>query len=348
MVKSIADIDCAWIAKATKDDDVVVSTRVRLARNLQGIPFPNQARSEQAETVIMAVLRALERLNDSFVFRKVADLAPIERQVLVEKHFMSPQHAKKKHGAAIAVNERGDLSCMINEEDHLRLQCLLPGLRLVEAWNMVDKLDDSLEQQLDYAFDEDIGYLTACPTNVGTGLRASIMLHLPALVYTKQIAGALSAISQLGLVVRGLYGEGTEALGNMFQLSNQITLGLSEEEIIENVTNVAVQLVEQERRARHYLMQHHRIEVEDRVGRAYGILRGARKISSQEAMKLLSEVRLGIGLGIIKGCSPKTCNELLVGVQVGYLQHLAGEELSTERRDIIRATVIREKLNMDS
>ena len=236
---------------------------------------------------------------------------------------------------------------MINEEDHIRIQCLFPGLQLVEALQAANYLDDLIEQKVDYAFDEVKGYLTTCPTNVGTGLRASVMMHLPALILTQQMNRIIPAINQLGLVVRGIYGEGSEALGNIFQISNQITLGKTEEDIVEDLMSVVRQLIAQERSAREALVKTSNIQLEDRVFRSYGVLANSRIIESKEAARCLSDVRLGIDLGYINNVSRNILNELMILTQPGFLQSYAGGALRPNERDIRRATLIRERLKLD-
>lgn len=233
---------------------------------------------------------------------------------------------------------------MINEEDHLRIQCFLPGLQLVECYHRAQALDDDLESQLEYAFDERRGYLTACPTNAGTGLRASVMLHLPAMQMTGQTNQILQNIGQLGMTVRGLYGEGTEVAGNFFQMSNQITMGQTEGEICTHLQAVTEQLVEQERLLRERLQLDLKYQLEDKIGRAFGILSHARIINSNEALALLSDVRLGIDMGILKGIKPFALNELVVAIRPAHLQKRAEREMDATERDVKRAEIIQEKL----
>ena len=242
------------------------------------------------------------------------------------------------------MSDNESISIMINEEDHLRIQCLYPGFQVLEAWELASRIDDIFEEETDYAFDERKGFLTSCPTNVGTGIRASVMMHLPALVLTQQINRILSAITQVGLAVRGLYGEGSEALGNLFQISNQITLGQSENEIIDNLHGVVRQIIEHEKAARERLVAESRLRVEDRVKRSYGILSHAVIMDSKESAQRLSDVRLGIDLGMISGISPQVMNELMVMTQPGFLQQAFEEKMSTEQRDMRRAELIREQL----
>lgn len=337
-----------WMEGTGPAADVVISSRVRLARNLIGLPFPQAADEASAKKVVDLVAAAVQRISaDSpqpLRFLKLAELTPLERQVLVEKHLMSPEHAGDGQARALILRDDEAVSVMVNEEDHLRIQCLMPGLQLDEAWALANRVDDQLEASLDYAFNENIGYLTACPTNAGTGMRASVMVHLPALVMTNQAGQVLGAVSKLGLLVRGLYGEGSEATGNIFQISNQVTLGSTEEDIIENLRNVVQRVIDSERQARESLYRELREQLEDRVCRAYGVFTNARIMSSQEAMQLLSDVRLGVDLNIIKSVQPVTLNELLVSTRPGFLQYLAGKELSPQERDVRRAALLRERL----
>ncbi|MEW5784443.1 MAG: protein arginine kinase [Bacillota bacterium] len=337
-----------WMEGSGPENDTVISSRVRIARNIQGIPFPYLASAEQTGAVQEQVTRAAAAHKEAFTaFSQypMEELSPLNKQIMVEKHLVSPFLARDSdHGAVLL---RGDeaVSIMINEEDHLRIQAILPGLQLEEAWHEADRYDDLLETGINYAFDERCGYLTACPTNVGTGLRASVMLHLPALIMTKQINRLLSALSQVGLAVRGLYGEGTEIIGNLVQVSNQITLGQAEEEILRNLYSVTRQIIEQEQTARQALLNDNRPRIADRSWRALGLLKFAQMMSSQEAMQLLSDVRLGFDLGLVKGVDRKLLNELLVIIRPACLQLLAGKELSGSERDLERPVQIRKRLN---
>ncbi len=337
-----------WMDGSGPEADIVVSSRIRLARNLTAVPFPNRQSKEQADRVIEQVAAAVERFNRDgpmhLTVYRLRDLTPLERRVLVEKHLISPQHLQSADTGAVVVSQDETLSIMINEEDHLRLQVILSGLQLEPAWEAASRLDDALAETLDFAFREDVGYLTACPTNVGTGMRASVMTHLPALAMTNQLPRVVGAIMKLGLVVRGLYGEGTDAIGNMFQISNQITLGQSEEEIIDNLRNLTVKILQEERTAREDLLHDARYQLEDRVSRAYGLLTHARIMSSQEAMQLLSDVRLGVDLELIRPVPIGILNELLVETRPAYLQSMAGEELGPDERDRRRASLIRQRL----
>ncbi len=339
----------SWMAPTGPESDMVLSSRVRLARNLAEVAFPHGMTAEQAQRVVDRVEEAVRELNRQkglghFTFIPLGVVPPLERQVLVEKHLISPQQVQQAEGRAVAIRDDEAVSIMVNEEDHLRIQCLAPGLGLDEALELCNRVDDALEKKLDYAYCEERGYLTACPTNVGTGLRASAMLHLPALVHSNQAGRVFGAIAKLGLAVRGFFGEGTEALGNIFQVSNQITLGQAEEEIVANLKGVSRQIIDQERQARETFLRDHRPQLEDRVHRSLGLLRHARVMSSQEAMQLLSDVRLGVAMGLVEGVRLETLNELMVLIRPAYLQKLAGGELDPFQRDWRRAALIREKL----
>lgn len=336
-----------WMEGKGLESDIVLSSRIRLARNLRQLPFPHRLDEGQAETTLARLEETLQAMHDRWHldFYRLAEVSPLERQVLVEKHLVSPQLVQEPvRYQAVAIDPRESISIMINEEDHLRLQVVLPALSLQEAWQVANRVDDALEEHLDFAFDEKWGYLTACPTNLGTGMRASVMVHLPALVLMRQVAQVFTTLSQLGMVARGLYGEGTDALGNIFQISNQVSLGLSEEEFLHNLSVVAQQVVGSERHARQHLVREAGVRLADRVARAYGILTHARILSSDEALRLLSEVKLGADLGIVPALSRASFAQLAVLTQPGFLQLKAGRTLNPLERDELRAKLIREQL----
>lgn len=339
-----------WMeSKDDKDSDIVISSRVRLARNLNKIPFPHLLDEEKGEQSIKKIKEAWSKSPNqdmqNMTLLTFNQLTNLDRQILMEKHLISPNHAANHTAySGVLVNGQGSLGIMINEEDHLRIQCFLPGLQLNESLNKALEIDDALEAELSLAFDERRGYLTSCPTNTGTGMRASVMIHLPAFVITGQINNLFQNISQLGMTVRGLYGEGTEMIGNLFQLSNQITLGQTEEDIRSKLSSITEQIVEQERLMREKLNADMKYQIEDKVGRAYGILTNARVITSNEAMILLSEVRLGVDMGILKDINAFALNELLVAIRPAHLQRKVGREMEAFERDIKRAEVIKEKL----
>ncbi|MEK3733284.1 MULTISPECIES: protein arginine kinase [Paenibacillus] len=338
-----------WMRGSGQDSDIVISTRVRVARNLQHLPFPLLATNQQSGEVLERLTKVIEDeqlLNDFGVLHVIPlnEINDLDKQVLVEKHLISPNLASESRNGAVVLTDDESVSIMINEEDHLRIQCLYPGFQVHEAWERASALDDIFESRVDYAFDDKRGYLTSCPTNVGTGLRASVMMHLPALVMTQQINRILSAVSQVGLTVRGIYGEGSEALGNLFQISNQITLGQTEAEIIENLHSVVLQIIEHEKNARERLLNESKIRITDRVMRSYGILSYAAVMDSKEAAQRLSDVRLGVDLGILEGPPSSVMNELNVKTQPGFLQKTFGENMNPSERDVYRAKLIRETL----
>lgn len=340
-----------WLREEGPESEIVISSRVRIARNLSDRPFPMLSSEREKERVLEEAKAAAAELPrrglGDFEMLLMRDLSELQKRVLVEKHLISPALLESA-GGAVLLRKDEEISVMINEEDHLRIQCLLPGYQPVEAYQLADLVDDALEQSLDLSFDEEKGYLTACPTNVGTGLRVSVMMHLPALVLTGHISRILSAVSHVGLAVRGLYGEGSDAVGNLFQISNQVTLGHTEQEIIGNLHGVAKQIIDHERGARNFLIRENRNTIEDRVSRSFGILAYARQIDSQEAMRRLSDVRLGIDLGVIKGVSTGILKELMVATQPGFLQSYYGQEMHPAERDVRRAALIRERLRMEN
>ncbi|MFD1038201.1 protein arginine kinase [Virgibacillus byunsanensis] len=340
-----------WMREEGPDSDIVLSSRIRLARNFSQVSFPILANQEDLEEIHQFFQKEYNdksfQDNKSFGFVAIRDLTPIEKRVLVEKHLISPHLADQAQAAAALISENEKISVMINEEDHIRIQLYFPGFQLNKALKKSFEFDDFLEEKVNYAFDETRGYLTSCPTNVGTGMRASVMMHLPALVLTQQINRMIPAINQLGLVVRGIYGEGSEAVGNIFQISNQITLGRSEQDIVEDLQSVVQQLIEHERNARNRLVEQSNTRLEDRIYRSYGILEYSRIIESKEAAKCLSDVRLGIDLGIIENVQRNILNELMVLTQPGFLQQYAKKTLTANERDILRASLIRERILLE-
>jgi len=303
---------------------------------------------EQGKKVIelarKAILGSNTILSTQFTEYEMKKLTPLDRQALVEKHLISPDLSQNIKTGYALIKDDNTVSIMVNEEDHLRIQCILPGLKLDESWDMADKIDDLIEETIDYAYDEKIGYLTSCPTNVGTGIRASVMVHLPALTITGQISNILNSVSKIGMAVRGIYGEGTQALGDIYQISNQVTLGQSEKEIIENIEGVAKQIISSERRAREELYKKQRVQIEDRVGRAFGILSHAKVMSTKEYMTLMSDVRLGIVLGILSVDLDKL-DRLTTQIQPANLQKIYGMQLNPYERDVKRAEYVSTQLN---
>ena len=336
-----------WLRGTGPHSDIVISSRIRLARNLASFPFPHWSNKKQSKDVLDAVEQAVGKisyLKGTTIF-ELADLDSLDKQFLVERHLMSYEHAHKTDSKAVVVDHEEIVSLMINEEDHIRLQVMQSGFNLFEAWNIINRIDDCLAKELPFAFSLEYGYLTACPTNTGTGMRGSVMLHLPALVIIGQIKQVLNAISKLSFTTRGLYGEGTEATGNFFQVSNQVSLGHSETEIIENINGLIRQIIEQENQARETLMSKNKAVVEDKISRSFGILKNAHIISSQETTELLSMVRLGVSLGLIKEIDSSTVNELFIITQPAHLQKLENKKLSSQERDVKRAEIVRDKLN---
>ncbi len=339
-----------WLNDQKSHHGVVLSSRIRLARNLEDIDFTQKITQSDAEIVIKqvkhAVLESNSTISKDFQFFRITDIDNLNRKLLVEKHLISPSLLEKPEQSCFLLSKDEKVSIMINEEDHIRMQVLNPGLSLEEGWDLCSKIDDVLEESLAYAFNEKFGYMTSCPTNVGTGLRASVMVHLPALVYTKYINKVLQAVSQIGLTVRGMYGEGTDVMGNLFQISNQTTLGQKEEEIIEKLKNIVLQIIEKENASRERLLSTGRIHIEDKVFRSLGILQNSRIISSKEAMNLLSDVRMGIDLDIIKSIDIGRVNNLMITTQPANVQHYAKTEINSHERDVKRAELIREKLKI--
>ncbi len=340
----------AWMdSRSGSESDIVISSRIRLARNLQYITFPYFMNAESGNKSMQEIKEAWKNSDsqllsgmDLITFDQTSAL---DRQILVEKHLISPEHGLSEEPyRGLLVSKDGSIAVMINEEDHLRIQCLLPGLQMEKCYELAQEIDDELEKNLNFAFDEHRGYLTSCPTNVGTGMRASVMLHLPGIAISGQRTRIFQNINQLGMTVRGLYGEGTEIIGNYVQLSNQITLGQTELEIITNLGIISRQIVEQEKMLRQSLQEEMKYQLEDRVGRAYGILTNARVMNSNEALALLSDVRLGVDLGIIKGISPFVINQLVVAIKPAHLQKRSGREMEAFIRDVKRAEVIKEIL----
>src|SRR5258708_25884714 len=327
-------------------DRIVMSSRVRLARNVKDAAFPGWAKKPERVRVLEMIQPAVKGLPDmKEAFSESMDnLTGREKQILVERHLISREHAAKSAGSGLVLNREESLCVMINEEDHLRMQALRPGLQLKEAWLAIDQADTALERKLDYAFSSEVGYLTACPTNLCTGIRVSAMLHLPGLVLLEQINPIIQSVNKLGLAVRGLYGEGTEALGNVFQVSNQMTLGETETTIVERLDKVLLQIIEHEENERQTLLEKKTKVVFNHIGRAYGILANAHSISSKETMNLLSLMRLGVDMGLFPGAERSLVDELFLVTQPAHLQKKLSDKLSAEERDLIRADMVRERL----
>ncbi len=335
-----------WLRGTGPNANIVLSSRIRLARNLARVPFPNRSSKKDLEAVLVSVEKAMGNIDlfkGAALFR-MSDLDQVDRQMLVERHLMSHEHASNPEGKGLLVSAEEVVSVMVNEEDHLRIQVMRSGLSLVEAWGIINAIDDAISRELPYAFMDNWGYLTACPTNTGTAMRGSVMMHLPALVTTKQINKVLAAISKLSFASRGFYGEGTQASGNFYQISNQVALGHSEMDIIQNINGLIRQVIEQEEQARQALLLQNRPMLEDKICRSWGLLKTARIISSQESIELFSMVRFGIDMGILKGVDHKALNELFIIIQPAHLQKIEGKKLNAFERDTKRAAVIRQKL----
>jgi len=337
-----------WLKGTGPNSDVVISSRIRLARNLDKLSFPQWATKVQAERALGAIIEAIPKVGylKGITIFKLAELDALDKQFLVERHLMSLEHAQKADFKGIAIDDGEIVAIMINEEDHIRMQVMQSGFNLLEARSIINRIDEGLSQELKYAFSPEWGYLTACPTNTGTGMRGSVMLHLPGLVMTRQIDRVLAAISKLSFTTRGLYGEGSQASGNFFQISNQVSLGLSEDDILGNINSVIRQIIEQENQARDIISAKNRAFLEDRINRSLGILKSAYIISSQETIELLSMVRLGSDLGLVKELDRSRINELFIITLPSHLQKIEGKKLSAEERDVKRAELIRKKLNL--
>lgn len=337
-----------WIESKGPESNIVLSSRVRLARNIKGYHFPHAMSMDEAKKVIQecrrSILESNTPLSKEFSLIETAKLTPIDRVSMVEKHLTSPGFVESYERSAVLINNDSTVSIMINEEDHIRLQVIYPGLQLKEAYDYANKIDDVIEESVNYAYDQKMGYMTVCPTNMGTGIRASVMIHLPALSITQNINGILNAVTQVGLTIRGIYGEGSDVQGNIYQISNQITLGLSEEEIISNLEGVTRQIIDKEKAERQRLMETSRIRLEDSVWRSIGILKNARILTSSDCLNLISNVRLGSELGLIEGIDTSLLNELMINTQPATLMKIEGRELDTELRDIKRAQYVRERL----
>ena len=333
-----------WYQQSGEQGDVVISTRVRLARNLCQYPFPAGMTAEQKLQTDKAVYDALEEIGGESVYRFLDMRRISQREALsmVERHLISPEFARCEDGSALMLTEDEGLSIMLNEEDHIRLQVMRPGLDLDGAYEEADRLDTLLDERLHFAFDDRLGYLTQCPTNLGTGMRASLMLHLPALQEQGAIQQLAATVSKLGLTIRGLYGEGSKPEGAIYQLSNQVTLGISEQAAIENLKGIAAQIIRQERAGREQLCRNPHFE--DRVWRSLGILRTARLLTHDEFMALASNLRVGIALHIVDGLGLDDISGLINDAQPAMVMMAAGEDLDADQRDALRAKMVRERL----
>ncbi len=335
-----------WLSGQGNETDIVLSTRLRLARNLKTFPFKGRITPEE-ESRLEAFLapKVLDtRIDKSMDYVKLHEIDKLDSLLLLENHLISMEQFNADGPRGVAFNPTASVSIMVNEEDHLRIQVMESGLALEEGWRRVEQIDGWLGESLSYAFSPSYGYLTSCPTNVGTGLRVSVMLHLPALVLSKHIEKVFNAVSQVNLAVRGFFGEGSQAIGDFYQISNQITLGLTPEEIIESLWKVLPKIIEYERDVRIALRNDGRKVLDDKVWRALGMLRSARSISSDETMAFLSSVRLGVSMELFDDVALDEVNQLFLDIQPGHLQKTEGRALKPEERDIIRADLIRSKL----
>jgi protein arginine kinase len=338
-----------WLRGSGPMSEIVISSRIRLARNVAGFPFLSRASRQQRVSLETRVRETIlgAQLAPKTMYVNLEDAPDIDRQLLVERHLISKPHATSEGARGVAVTENEQVSIMVNEEDHLRIQVLRSGLQLEEAWEEINAIDDKLEQKLDFAFNSRFGYLTACPTNVGTGIRVSVMLHLPALKLTGEIEKVFRAAKDMRLAVRGLYGEGTEATGDFYQISNQTTLGKSEDDIISDFKHLVIpKIIDYEHHARRTLLNDRTIALDDKVHRAFGTLRAARLLASEEVLFLLSHLRMGINLGRIKGIDIRTINELFLLTQPAHLQKLQGKKLEGDARRAVRADYIRQRLGV--
>ncbi len=336
-----------WLQGNGPEADIVISSRIRLARNLADFPFISRATPQDRAQIEKMMKECVFAINTSgeLLYVAVDELESVDRQFLVERHLISREHAESQGARAVAIDKAEKFSLMINEEDHIRMQVMQSGLNLQSVWEQINRIDSLIEERVTYVFHEKLGYLTACPTNVGTGMRVSVMLHLPALVITRQIEKVFRSLHKISLAVRGLYGEGSQAMGDFYQISNQITLGRSEEDLIGQVNEIVPVIIDYERQARQFLIKESHENLHDRVSRAYGILRTAQTISSEETMHLLSSVRMGVNLGLIQDLKIPDVNELFIHTQPAHLQKMSGGELAASDRNIERARYLRQYLS---
>jgi protein arginine kinase len=347
-INELARTSGEWLRGSGPESDIVISSRIRLARNLADYPFISRATAADRMELERTLRERILQIRPAHLeYVDVNKLEGLDRQFLVERQLISREHAESEGPRGVAIDSSEQVSLMINEEDHLRIQVMHSGLDLSAAWEQINAIDDLLESKVTYAFNERLGYLTACPTNVGTGMRVSVMLHLPALVITRQIEKLFRSLQKISLAVRGLYGEGSQAMGDFYQISNQITLGRSEQALVKQVGDVVPTIIDYERKARDFLIRESHENLHDRVSRAYGILRTAQTISSEETMHLLSSVRMGVNLGLIADLEIPTLNKLFIYTQPAHLQKLSGSELDTADRNIERARYLRRSLNKE-
>ena len=339
-----------WLRGTGPESDIVMSSRIRLARNLADYPFIrrcNDIDKANVESTVRERLIANQNLSN-IDFINVAELNLLDRQLLVERQLISRELANSEGARSVAIDEPEQLSLMVNEEDHMRLQVIKSGLDLGGAWELINHLDNEIESKLTYAYSQQLGYLTACPTNVGTGMRVSVLVHLPALVITKQIEKVFRSAQKMNLVVRGLYGEGSQAMGDFYQVSNQVTLGKSEKDLVYLVDDVIDKVLKYERKARDFLISEKQNDLFDKVSRAYGMLQSAQQISSEETMHLLSRVRMGVSLGLIEELEIPDINQLFIRTQPAHLQKIHSSELDSDERNIERANYLHDQLKLDN
>jgi len=335
-----------WLRGSGPQSEIVISSRIRLARNLAAFPFIRRCTEGDRQAVEKAFKEAIASVDSwkNLMQVELGDLATLDRQLLVERQLISRELSESSGARCVFIDPQETFSLMINEEDHLRMQVMHSGLDMEQAWEQINAMDDQLSDRVNYAFHERLGYLTACPTNVGTGMRVSVMLHLPALVITQQIEKVFRSLQKMGLAVRGLYGEGSQAMGDFYQISNQITLGRSEIDLVKQVGEVIPVIIDYERQARAFLVKESRKDLHDRVSRAYGILCTAQTISSEETLHLLSSVRMGVYLGLIQDLEIPTINKLFIHTQPAHLQKLRGTELPSADRNVERAMYLQSHL----
>ncbi len=350
MFEDMAKNPAGWLSGQGEENSVVLSTRVRLARNVSGCIYPGASDIKTREKVInyFESIRSQSGRFSKGQLIKSAELSALDRDFLIERHLMSPNFLREDESRALYIGAEDIISIMVNEEDHFRIQALAPGLNLEKPFREASACDNEIGKAVKLDYDPDFGFLTACPTNVGTGMRASVLIHLPGLVITKDIDRVIAKITKMGVAVRGFYGEGTDVLGNLFQISNQNTLGVSETETLELIRNVTRSVIEDENLARERLKEEAPDQIEDKIWRAYGILKYARALTSEEVMNLLSALRLGVAMKIIDTINIKTINEILLLSQPAHLQKFYMEEMSPEQRDAVRAEMVREKLALSA
>ena len=346
-IKDLSDNTGEWLRGTGKESDIVISSRIRLARNITGYPFLSRANLKQRKEVESLLRKTIIEHNIArdVSYVNLNQATAVDKLFLVERHLISKEHAEGEGERGVAFGKSETVSLMINEEDHLRIQVIRSGFELKNTWNTIDEIDNILGENLNFAFSSRFGFLTACPTNVGTGMRVSVMLHLPALGMTKHIEKVFNAVGKLGLVVRGLYGEGTKVSGDLYQISNQFALGKSEKEILSIIESVIPRITSYERMARKALVMESKDQLEDRIWRSYGMLKAARMITSEEILQLLSQVRMGVNIGLIDDIEMQTLNELFVLTLPAHLQKLEGCELDSAQRNVIRASYVRKRLD---